>query len=95
MQQTIKWEQRGDSLHLTSQLPTEIDNFEHWAYALASTYQWQIVSVEQGADRGQLHFQVGQFDYLLHFESLCEAIWIEPMNSQSAGKIGNLIIELE
>ena len=95
MQQLNQWVVREDKIILTPPIPADIDSFEAWTAQFSSSTLWQILSVEKGADRAQLHFRFEQCEFLLHYEALCEALWIEPMNNRSADKIRNLIRELD
>lgn len=51
--------------------------FGQWAQRLSAQQNWHIVSLEQGADRAQMHFSTNGNDMLLCFEATCQAIWIE------------------
>ena len=95
MQQLNKWILEENKIILHSPVPTDIDSFASWSEQFSSSTLWQTLSVETGADRAQLHFRFQQCDFLLHYEALCDALWIEPMNNHSIDKIRNLIIELD
>lgn len=95
MQQLNQWSQENDRIILVSAIPQDLEAFETWVEQLVASCSLEAMSMETGADRAQLHFRLCDCDFLLHFEALCEALWIEPMNSQSQDKIGNLIRQLD
>ena len=95
MQQLNQWAIEGGKITLTSPVPDDVEAFESFAAQFSSSDLWQTLSLETGADRAQLHFRFQHYDFLMHYEALCDALWIEPMNNQGTDKIRNLIIELD
>lgn len=91
MQQLKDWEQREDMLILRVCPLKDIQEFVPWCKELLLEQAWQMVSLELGADRGQMLFRAEEEDFLLHYEALCDALWIEPSSSRAGLKIQHLI----
>lgn len=85
MQQLAHWQYDLDHntlLLVGTHLP-KWDEFPIWCENFCQA-PMRKVSFEQGADRQQLQFTMAENDFLLCYESLCEAIWIEAMNQQTS-----------
>jgi hypothetical protein len=67
------------------------DNFDLWCDTFCSEHfcreNYRLITLEQGADRQQMHFRLGEYDYLLCYEALCEALWIESIGHQSSAAL--------
>jgi hypothetical protein len=53
------------------------ESFPALAEDFCLKFNLQKVSLDYGADRAQLHFRTTLGEFLLHYESLCDSIWIE------------------
>jgi hypothetical protein len=85
MQQLSQWQYCAENqtiLYLAVELP-DWDNFNQWCDHFCRG-NFRLISLEQGADRQQLHFRLGEHDYLLCYETLCEALWIESIHQQAS-----------
>lgn len=91
MQQLNQWrfcEETQTILYIKDKLPNW-DDFKHWCNIFCSEH-FTLISIEYGADRQQMHFRLGGHDYLLCYEAICEAIWIESINQQAGAALAVL-----
>ena len=58
------------------------ESFPQFAITFCEQTKVQKIEVNIGADRAQLHFRCEFGDFLLLYEELCEALWIEPFHSR-------------
>jgi hypothetical protein len=61
--------------------------FEILALNFCEQVKVQKIDIHIGADRAQLHFRCEFGDFLLYYEDLCDALWIEPFQSQPSQQI--------
>lgn len=96
MQQQTHWhlDPNQQLIHYHSDNILSWDTFPNWAEKLVHTIGGTLVTLSQGADRVQLHFRLEQEDYLCHFESLCEAVWIESQSHNNSSTLVDLYNKL-
>jgi hypothetical protein len=88
MQQLAQWqycEENQTILYIGSELP-KWDEFGQWCDTFCQK-QFSLISLEHGADRQQMHFRFAEYDYLLCYEALCEALWIEAFSQQASAAL--------
>lgn len=94
MQQLNQWrycKENQTILYVAGELPNW-NNFKQWCDYFCREH-FSLISLEQGADRQQMHFRLDEHDYLLCYEALCEALWIESIHQQ-AGAINAVFSKL-
>lgn len=92
MQQLSQWRIDTDTskILLDEAFFLQEDRFLDRAQTWVSAFGAHLVSIEIGADRAQVHFQIDGKDWLLQVETLCESAWIEPFSQVSDEQLKNL-----
>ena len=73
----LHWQKGDSNIELvTSYFPDDAE-FDSWTSQWLEAHNFQLIQSEQGGDRKQCLFRTDNADFLLCYEQICEAIWIE------------------
>jgi len=82
--------QEQDIIQLEVEPRPDWEAFTELAERFCLQFKLQKLSVCLGADRAQLRFNTGSGEFLLYYESLCDALWIEAFIGQNKKQLTDL-----
>ncbi|MCC2617570.1 DUF3630 family protein [Aestuariibacter halophilus] len=90
----LNWKVEQDCL-VARQCPSlEVDQFQSALQQWLKDNDGTMPHIEWGADRLQCQFNCLGNQWLLHYETLCNALWIEPVQRSARSSIAALMHHL-
>jgi hypothetical protein len=80
----------GRHITITSDVAVYMDNASKAVTEFAHCYGFSVLEVTMGADRLQLRFEWQTQRFLLCFEALCDAMWIDCFYAENINQLADL-----